>query len=392
MRFREFRLVETVLREGARIDHAEDIVFREGSKGAIRTLNSFLNLEKGGHTDVTIKWDGSPAIIFGRGEDGTFVLTDKSGWVAKGYDGKSKSAKELQKMLMNRPGANNPDPAKRDNYRNFAANMADIYDEYEKAVPRDFTGFFKGDLLYYNTPELEDNYYVFTPNIVTYKIKKDSEIGSRVGRSKTGVVIHRMIDEQGDESPITINVNDVFIGNEVLVFPPVTVQQPPDIDNSKATKLKQTISKNATVLDAMLDMNTLVEKKMKYFPDVLYSYTNSKVDTGLANLGKDFLQWLKMSKNPPAKQAKIVDHIQQNQQGFNALWDIMRGIMEFKDDIINQLNNQDTDVKASIGPHGPTSPDTHGEGGEGYVLAHPKGDIKLVSREYFTKANRSVER
>jgi len=201
-----------------------------------------------------------------------------------------------------------------------------------------------------------------------------------------------MIDEQGDESPITINVNDVFIGNEVLVFPPVTVQQPPDIDNSKATKLKQTISKNATVLDAMLDMNTLVEKKMKYFPDVLYSYTNSKVDTGLANLGKDFLQWLKMSKNPPAKQAKIVDHIQQNQQGFNALWDIMRGIMEFKDDIINQLNNQDTDVKASIGPHGPTSPDTHGEGGEGYVLAHPKGDIKLVSREYFTKANRSVER
>jgi hypothetical protein len=34
----------------------------------------------------------------------------------------------------------------------------------------------------------------------------------------------------------------------------------------------------------------------------------------------------------------------------------------------------------------------HGEGGEGFVLAHPKGDIKYVGREFFTKANRAVER
>ena len=49
-------------------------------------------------------------------------------------------------------------------------------------------------------------------------------------------------------------------------------------------------------------------------------------------------------------------------------------------------------MKASIGPGGPAKPETHGQGGEGYVLAHPEGDIKLVSREYFSKANRSVER
>ena len=32
------------------------------------------------------------------------------------------------------------------------------------------------------------------------------------------------------------------------------------------------------------------------------------------------------------------------------------------------------------------------EGGEGYVLAHPGGDIKLVNRAGFTAANRAVER
>lgn len=60
MRYREFKLVESkvFLKEDARIDHAEDIVFWEGSKGAARALDSLLQLEKGGHTDVTIKWDG----------------------------------------------------------------------------------------------------------------------------------------------------------------------------------------------------------------------------------------------------------------------------------------------------------------------------------------------
>jgi hypothetical protein len=42
MRYSEFKLVESKvhLKEGARIDHAEDIIFWEGSKGAIRALES----------------------------------------------------------------------------------------------------------------------------------------------------------------------------------------------------------------------------------------------------------------------------------------------------------------------------------------------------------------
>ena len=117
MRYSEFKLVESligkdILAEGARIQHAEDIVFWEGSKGAVRALESLIKLERGGHENVTVKWDGSPAIIFGRDNNGSFILTDKSGFGAKGYDGKSKSARELSKMLMNRPGASNPEPKK----------------------------------------------------------------------------------------------------------------------------------------------------------------------------------------------------------------------------------------------------------------------------------------
>jgi hypothetical protein len=51
---------ESLLAEGARIEHLEDLVFRElpPSKGASRALQSLTDLEKGGHQDVTVKWDG----------------------------------------------------------------------------------------------------------------------------------------------------------------------------------------------------------------------------------------------------------------------------------------------------------------------------------------------
>jgi hypothetical protein len=389
MRYSEFRTVTTTpLFEAARIQHAEDIIFWEGSAGAARALESFRKLEQGGHQDVTVKWDGSPAIIFGRNENGEFVLTDKSGFGAKGYDGKATSGGALQKMLMARPGAQR-DP---EGYGQFAANMKDIFDEYEKATPNDFRGYLKGDLLYFNKPQLQDGKYKFTPNIVTYEINPNSDIGKRVGASKSGVVIHRVVDEQGNESPLSDDVKNMFLGNEVFVVPPVQVVKAPQVSNEGIDDLKQVISKNATAIDKMLNQSTLLQLKLADFSQILYNYTNSKVDTGIQNLGSDFMQWLKNSKVSQPKQQRITDYIQQNQAGFTALWMIVNKIMGVKNDIINQFDKHDSDVKASIGPGGPAKPETHGKGGEGYVLAHPEGDIKLVSREYFSKANRSVER
>lgn len=368
----------TPVTEAARIQHAEDIIFWEGSAGAARAIESLKSLEQGKHTDVTIKWDGSPAIIFGRDENGQFVLTDKSGFGAKGYDGKAKSAKDLEAMLKNRPGYSR-DP---EGYGQFVANMKDIFDEYEKATPKDYRGFFKGDLLYFNTPQLQDGHYVFTPNIVTYSVKADSDIGKRIGTSKTGIVIHREVDANGSEGPL--KNSDVFQGNEVLVLPPVVAQEPPQVNDDHIKELQAMLSKSAGAIDKLLDDNILTQLKLKKLPELFYSYMNSKVDTGLTNLGGDFLQWL--SSKPGVSDAgkkKVAEYIQQNLAGFNALWRLVAGIMKVKDDIINQLETQEADITASI----------NGEkGGEGYVLAHPQGDIKLVPREFFTKANRAVQR
>jgi len=372
-----------ILSEGARIDHAEDLVYLEGSKGAMRVLQALRNLEGESHKDVTVKWDGSPAIIFGRNENGEFILTDKSGFTAKGYDGKATSADNLQAMLMNRPGAKNPDPAKAQDYKQFAANMKDIFDEYEKAVPKDYRGFFKGDLLYFNKPDIENGNYVFKPNIVKYAVSTKSDLGKKIGASKTGVVIHRQVDPDGAERPL--ETTDIFQGNEVLVVPPISVERPPDVPNDQLNQLEALIKRNASGLDELLNIQELTNMQMKDFPKILYAYTNSKVDTGLDNLGVDFAQWLEQRKQiSDRKKNKILEYIKKHAQAFATMWQTVNAIMKVKDDIISQFDMHDQTVKQSI--------PGHGEGGEGYVLAHPEGDIKLVPREYFTKANRAVER
>ena len=388
------RLVgESVLIEGddgPRIEHLEDHVFRTlpPSKGANKALQSLISLEQGAHEDLTVKWDGSPALIFGRDEKGNFILTDKSGFTAKGYDGRTTSSKDLQKMLLNRPGASNPDPKKAEEYKQFAASMADIYDEYEKATPKDHRGFFKGDLLYFNTPQLANGEYVFTPNTVTYSVDADSELGKQIGASKTGIVIHREIDLNGKESPVR-NEN-ILQGVEVLVIPPVFVSEAPDIDETSVNELKAIISKDSAFMDTLLNMDTLTKIKLKKLPEVFYSYMNSKVDTGLKDLGKDFLDWAnsKPQLSEPAKK-KIKQYVIDNQQGFDALWEVVAKIQQTKDDVIQQLDNQPgMPVKQSMSSGGETV-----SGGEGYVLAHDDDSLtKLVPRQTFSKFNRAKQR
>ena len=384
MRYSEIKLVESILYEAAteaRIQHAEDWVFWHGSKGAVRVLDSLLNLEKGQHTDVTIKWDGSPAIIFGRDENGEFVLTDKSGFVAKGYDGKAKSGDALAKMFLARPGAKK-DP---EGFKQLATNMKDIFDEYEKAVPKDLIGFFKGDLLYYNTPPKdENNNYVFTPNIVTYTVDADSDIGKNISRSKTGVVVHQYIDPvSGQDTTVDKETINQFQGSEVLVFPPVTATQPAKIEDEKINNMKAAVAQNAQAIDALLDVAKLTELKMKDFPRILYTYVNQQTDQ--TNLGANFDSWVATSKLSEPKKKRIIEWTKSNSTGFAALWQVVNGIQQIKNDVINQFDSHDAAVQSSINGK---------PGGEGYVMTHPDGDMKFVNRGEggFTQANRAVER
>ena len=157
-----------------------------------------------------------------------------------------------------------------------------------------------------------------------------------------------------------------------------------DSPNDEVERLAKLIKKDSADIDSLLDPNKLTQMKMKNFPEIIYKYMNSKVDTGLDNLGKDFVKWLDTRKDiSNVKRQKIIDFIKQNMNGWTSLFEVITGIMKVKNDIIADLDKTPNAVKAKTAGK---------EGGEGYVLAHPGGDIKLVNRAGFTAANRAVER
>lgn len=365
-----------LLNESSRIDHAEDLIFWEGSKGAIRSIKSFIDLEKDGYKNITMKWDGSPAVVFGRNDEGKFVLTDKSGFVAKSYNGRPTSPEELEQMFLTRGKS-----VKTDEYRLFVQNMKNIFSIFESAVPRNYKGYFKGDLLYFNTPAIDNGRYIFKPNIVTYSVDVNSELGRRISFSKAGVVVHREVDSFGNESPIT-NYN-VFQGNKLLVIPPISINNPPKVNETRLKNLMLYINKHTRNIDDFVNPSKLSSMKMTNFPDILYKYLNSKVDSGLINIGNDFLTWINQSNLTNPMKKKITDYVNSNLDGFNSLWNVVVQIMEIKEEIINQIDNQTVEIKSYIGNE---------SGGEGYVFSHPDGDIKYVSRSKFSAANRAAHK
>lgn len=358
---------------GRELQHAEDLVIVDGSKGAMSALEQLESMAEK-VDDVTIKWDGSPALYFGRDESGEFILTDKSGFLAKGYDGKAKSGKDLEKMLLGRK-MKDPSPEKEADRKVFAKQMGDMFNEFESIVDDDFRGFVFGDLLYKNTPTKDgDGEYVFTPNTVTYNIPQDSDLGKRIGNTKAGIVVHHYKTLDGQEMPIKGAVKGINTNGNVLVVGPTTVTEPPKVDTQSIETARSFIKSNAAAIDALLDDAKLAEMKISDFKNILYNFVNQQVKTrDLSNLDARFLKWLQGSKVSTVKQGKIEELRQQQPKAFAAIFDALEMIMKVKDDIIDQLD-MTSSVKASIGGK---------RGGEGYV----KGKMKLVPRKHFSAAN-----
>jgi hypothetical protein len=138
---------------------------------------------------TTVKWDGKPAVIFGRKpETGEFVLTDGSGFEAKGYDGLATSPRMMADIQRTRSGARDE----------LIQLYATLWPKLEAALPTNFRGYVKGDLLYMSTPPLEAGNYVFKPNTEQYRIPAKTSLGQRIGASDTGIAMHSMYADAGD--------------------------------------------------------------------------------------------------------------------------------------------------------------------------------------------------
>jgi len=353
----------SVIVEGARIEHPEDMIFDYGSKGALSALTKLQQLPDQAK-DITIKWDGKPAIIFGRDTDGKFVLTDKSGFTAKGYQGMARSPAELEKIMQQRGG----DRTELVNVYKF------LWPKLEAQTPSNMKGYVMGDLLYVGKPKEVNGNYTFTPNTVTYSIDKDSDVGQDIGQSSAGVAIHTYKRDQEDTGVPFSDIDQLGKGDVLFVSPKMTTTVELDLPIKELRQIEQTVRKNSQKIDAIFNPQTLREYKLANLPALMKQYANFKVREGnFENMAQGFIDFTKTKVSEP-KQQRIEQVVSDNQQAVTAVFAIFRMIAAIKTRMVRELDREGSGIRASI----------DGEPGhEGYVAS----GIKLVDRLRFSKSN-----
>jgi len=162
------------------LEHLEDDIINRGAVGgdnAINFLKSVRNMlagSTGSTTNITVKWDGAPAIICGvNPENGKFFVGTKSV-----FNKTPKINYTLRDINRNHSGV----VAKK-----LAVCLANLSRLNIKNI-------LQGDLLY--TDDLKainidgEKMVSFTPNTITYAVPMASDIGRKIMRAKMGIVFH----------------------------------------------------------------------------------------------------------------------------------------------------------------------------------------------------------
>jgi Family of unknown function (DUF6267) len=360
---------------GRPFQHLEDLVFMEGSQGAMRSIARLEDVARG--TKLRYKWDGKPQVYWGREPDGTFVMSGHPGWLRADQTGKARTAGQLASYIMNTGKA--ADDAALAQRQQFANEFASLWPLFQNATPQEFRGYVYGDMLYMRRPMLTAGKYEFTPNKVTYRVPVESQLGQRIAQSTAMVVGHAYFPEFGMPDESQQPVNDFSQFNNIpglIVQGAKYVETLPQVDMKKLSQIRQLVQANTAAIDAFVNDEQLAAQRMANFKsDVLYRFNNQMAARGiLTDLAAHFDKWLSQSNVSQTMQQKIRQWINQNSKGFAAVFQILENIRLVKDHIIDQADST-SDIEQQTGDQA---------GGEGYVMYHPAGNVKFVPRGRWT--------
>ena len=182
------------------LEHLEDEIINNGVAGgraAINFLQSLRDMLSGSSRssiNMTVKWDGAPAIFAGIDpSDGKFFVAKKS--VFNVSPKLYKTDAEIDEDLSGDLNAK------------FKVALA----EFSKLG---ITGVIQGDLMFTDDLSKETiegvSYYTFQPNTIVYAAAKDSDLGKQINSAKIGVVWHTTYkgeDLQGMKASFGVDIS-----------------------------------------------------------------------------------------------------------------------------------------------------------------------------------------
>ena len=351
------------------IEHPEDLVFTNGYKGAngaFQALNAVIAQPK----NVTIKWDGYPALIFGRNHDGQLLVVDKHMFNKK--DGSGRNATSVEKFIAY-------DQARNVNRGDLYQQLAKLWPQFEAAVPQNARGYYWGDLLWTGRPVIRNGEYTFQPNTVQYHIPVTSDLGQRISKSGGGIIVHQYFSDFDSPAQVLTGTGELNISGSMCIMTSamndnVVLRSPVQLEKQAAAAIKA----YGAAVDALIDPINLASIKCTNLPQLMKTYINSKV----RGETRSFYDWVPEKLSGPKLQRLIGDgnsgYLHQNSEGVDGAMAIHAAMAAVKNSIVQQLDAQQKTIKATV---------NNKLGGEGYVVNSPIGLIKLVNRALFSAAN-----
>ena len=387
------------------LEHIEDEILNygiDGGRASINFLQSLRDMLAGSSRssiNMTVKWDGAPAIFAGVDPlDSKFFVAKKSVF--------------------------NVSPKLYKTEAEIDADLSGALNEKFKVALKEFsklgiTGVIQGDLMFTNDVSKETidgiSYYTFQPNTIVYAVPTDSNFGKVINNANIGVVWHTTYTGkalQDMKASFGVNISRLKKPSSVWM----------DDATYKDTSGKSTMTENETqAVTKMLSgagvtfrkINPVMLKKFLNLQESmtgalagasLKTYNNSKVRVGETiknpkQHAQGYVKWIEMSIQKQIDKAKSVkgkdkytniqkEYMREVSKHTNNLTQIItfqNYLVDAKMEIVKKLNSvkglTDTFIKTANG-FKVTNP-------EGYVAIDriSGGAVKLVDRMEFSFNN-----
>jgi len=395
-----FKQYLTEAKEGKNLhlEHLEDEVLNNGINGtraAINFLRSLRDMLAGSakkSVNVSVKWDGAPAVFAGInpenkkffvGTKGVFNKTPKVNYTDADIDANHSSAGLNAKLKV-----------------------------ALKYLPKlGITDVLQGDMLFTQddlSTETIDGipYTTFTPNTITYAVPKKS--ASKIEKSKMGIVWHTTYSGdtlQSMRASFGASVKGLTKTNDVW-FTDANYKDTSGTINFNKVETTSITSVLSQAGKTFHKFNSQFTKQLMSRQDVVLlikTFNNTKVREGqkISNTSKhsqDLIKYVdvKMQKNidgvktPKAKDAKqkvkddLIGFLSSNKGNLKIIFDMQNLLTDAKNMIIRKLEKakgvMDTFIRTDNGYR--VTP------AEGFVAIDQMGDaVKLVDRLEFSQAN-----
>jgi hypothetical protein len=365
------------------ITHAEDRPLQHGSKGFEHAIGALQqahdHLKSGGHSSaLTMKYDGSPAVVFGHHpETGKFFVASKSAFNKNPKI--NYTEKDIEKNHGHAPG--------------LVSKLKDSLQHLKKVAPK--KGVYQGDLMFSGEDKKETKHGVsFTPNTITYSAK--GEEGDKIRKAKLGVIVHTqyhgkdITSMKADANPDVHNFKqheDVW-------------HKSAEHDSSKVNYTEKDQEQFNKHIEAAKKIHEKHGEKMYKSVEPhsgagkhLETYINHTVRTDEIPSAKGLQKHIesKYKKDAsklktPASQARKeteakshTQHIEGNKEHYDNLLKMHHHLQQAKNVLVKNLEKHTGGLEHHI-DNKPTGP-------EGFVVNHRGEPTKLVNRKEFAKAN-----